>query len=232
MFILRADVTLEDAGNQLIAIGLVGPHTADLLQKTLGTVPAQLGEVSHAEDISIIRLPGIWPRFEIYGELEKLKIFWTTLASETALTGTESWRLLDILAGIPTIYPETSEAFVPQMTNLQLLGGVSFRKGCYPGQEVVARTQHLGKLKRRMYRARVACDTPPKPGYGLFSARLGPEQNTGMIVDACLHPEGGYAVLAVVLIDCVEQGPVLLGSADGAPLVFEPLPYPFDSAVA
>ena len=232
MFILRADVTLVDVSNNFMAIGLSGPHAAELLQKTLGTVPAQPEKVSHIENLSIIRLPGIWPRFEIYGELEKLKILWTSLAAETTPAGSEPWRWLDILAGIPTIYPQTSEAFVPQMTNLQLLGGVSFRKGCYPGQEIVARTQHLGKLKRRMYRARIVCDTPPQPGDSLYSAQLGPEQHAGTIVDACRHPEGGYVGLAVVLIDCIEQGPVLLGSADGAPLAFEPLPYSFDSAVA
>jgi folate-binding protein YgfZ len=232
MFVLRADVTLVDVSNELTTIGLSGPHATELLQKTLGTVPVQPEEVSHTENLSIIRLPGIWPRFEIYGELGKLQLLWTNLASETTLTGPEPWRLLDIAAGIPTIYPETSEAFVPQMTNLQLLGGVSFRKGCYPGQEVVARTQHLGKLKRRMYRAKIACDMPPQPGNRLYSAQLGPEQHAGIIADACRHPKGGYVVLAVVMIDCVEQGPVLLGGADGAPLVFESLPYPFDSAVA
>jgi folate-binding protein YgfZ len=137
----------------------------------------------------------------------------------------EAWRLLDILAGLPAVYPETVEAFVPQMLNLQHLGGISFKKGCYTGQEIVARTQYLGKLKRRMVLARVDSPTPPCPGDPLFSPHVGPSQSAGQLADAAHHPEGGYAVLAVALIELAEQQALHLGDASGPILHLKPLPY-------
>lgn len=228
MFVLRARVTLEDAGDTLVSIGLSGPHAEALLRETLTSVPVQVDEVVHIEGITVIRLPGIHPRYEIHAELEPIEKLWTILAAQSIPTGLEPWRLLDILAGIPTVYPETADTFVPQMTNLHLLGGVSFKKGCYTGQEIVARTQYLGKLKRRMYRAHVDSTLPPRPGDELFSPQTGPSQSAGKIVDACRHPDGGYEVLAVVLTDYAENGTILLGNENGPALEFQSLPYAFD----
>jgi folate-binding protein YgfZ len=233
MFVLRAKVRLEDASNDLVQAGLAGPKAVGLLQQALGAAPSQVDVVVQCGDITVIRVPGSQqPRFELYGGVEALKALWTLLASQVTPAGPEPWRLLDILAGIPAIYAATTEAFVPQMVNLQLLNGVSFRKGCYTGQEVVARTQHLGKLKRRLYRARVDTPIPPKAGDGLVSLQMDTEQTVGTIVDACRHPEGGYEVLAVVLIDCAENGTVLLGNAQEARLKFVPLPYAFEESGA
>lgn len=232
LFVLRAKTILEDASDALIGIGLSGPNTETFLQETLGKIPVQGDDVVQCRKITVIRLPGVPARFEIHGELETIKDLWTTLAAKTTPVGTEPWKLLDILAGVPTIYPETADAFVPQMTNLHLLNGVSFEKGCYTGQEVVARTQYLGKLKRRMYRAHVDSATRPKPGDELFSPQADPGQSTGKIVDACRHPDGGYEVLAVVLIESAEGGTVLLGDRNGPPLKFEPLPYSFGNRAA
>ncbi|HYQ90577.1 MAG TPA: folate-binding protein YgfZ [Candidatus Competibacteraceae bacterium] len=225
LFVLRAKVTLEDAGASLIQSGLAGPGTLWLLQETLGAAPAQIDEVVQQADITVIRVPGVSPRFELYGPVGAMMAFWEKLAPRVTLAGAEPWRLLDILAGIPNIYAATTEAFVPQMVNLQLLNGVSFRKGCYTGQEIVARTQHLGKLKRRMYRAHIESPVPPKAGDLLFSHQRGAGQPVGTIVDACRHPDGGYEVLAVVVIEYTENGTVLLGDGQGAKLEFESLPY-------
>jgi hypothetical protein len=225
MFVLRAKVTLEDASDRLVQAGLAGPNATVLLQQALGVVPSQVDGVVQRNTIAVIRVPGVQPRFELYGEVEALEALWAQLRSQVTPAGAESWQLLDILAGIPTIYAETREAFVPQMTNLQFLNGISFRKGCYTGQEVVARTQYLGNLKRAMYRARVNNTTPPQVGDELFSPPADASQRVGKIVDACRHPDGGYVVLAVVLSDCVAHGTVLLGDEHGAKLEFEQLPY-------
>jgi folate-binding protein YgfZ len=157
-----------------------------------------------------------------------MQALWKALDSNVTFTGAEPWRLLDILAGIPTIYPETVEAFVPQMINLDVLDGISFQKGCYTGQEVVARTHYLGKLKRRMVLARVDGDDPPRPGDALFSPQADASQSAGRLVDVAKHPDGGYAVLAVALIERTEQGVLQLGDASGPVLKLERLPYPFD----
>lgn len=227
MFVLRAKTTLEEASDTLVVIGISGPQADAILQETLGKVPVQVDDVVQCGEITVIRLPGVQARFEIHGELEATKALWTALAAKTIPAGTEPWKLLDILAGIPTIYPETADAFLPQMTNLHLLDGISFKKGCYTGQEVVARTQYLGKLKRRMYRAHVDSATSLKPGDELFSPQTDPSQSVGKIVDACRYPDGGYEVLAVVLIEYAEGGTVLLGDRHGSPLRFESLPYSF-----
>ncbi|MCV4593863.1 tRNA-modifying protein YgfZ, partial [Escherichia coli] len=84
---------------------------------------------------------------------ERLQTVWQALSGHATPAGTPAWRWFDIRDGLVSIWPATQEAFVPQMVNFELTGGVSFKKGCYPGQEIVARTQYLGKLKRRMYRA-------------------------------------------------------------------------------
>ncbi|CDH45260.1 CAF17-like 4Fe-4S cluster assembly/insertion protein YgfZ [Candidatus Contendibacter odensensis] len=229
-YLLRAKAVLENASDALARIGVAGPNAASLLESAMGAVPATVNSVIAADNMIVIRLPGLQPRFELHGAARELGAIWNALARDLVPVGTESWRLLDILAGIPTIYPATMEAFVPQMINLQQLDGISFQKGCYTGQEIVARTHHLGKLKRRMYLARVDSATPPRPGDPLFSPQADASQSAGQLADACRHPNGGYAVLAVALIECAEQGELRLGDAGGPVLQLEPLPYEFDGA--
>ena len=120
---------------------------------------------------------------------------------------------------------------VAQMVNLELIGGVNFKKGCYPGQEIVARMQYLGKLKRRMYLAHLgyqahldSSDTP-QAGNELFSADM-EGQSSGMIVNAAPAPSGGYDMLATVQIASRETQTVHWKSLQGEALQFLPLPYP------
>ena len=233
-YVLRARATLEDASDALARLGVAGPNAAMLVGKVLGAVPDAVNSVVVADivypgGVTAIRLPGITPRFELHGAAWDLSAIWNALAPNIRPVGTEPWRLLDILAGMPTVYPETMEAFVPQMLNLQLLDGVSFHKGCYTGQEIVARTHYLGKLKRRMYLARVDSPTPPRPGDPLFSPQADASQNAGQLADAARHPDSGYAVLAVALIQCAEHGVLQLGDANGPVLRLEPLPYGFET---
>jgi hypothetical protein len=142
------------------------------------------------------------------------------------VAGPDFWALLDIRAGLPTVYDQTAEAFVPQMANLQLVEGVSFTKGCYTGQEVVARMQYLGKLKRRMYLARIAAADVPPPGTDLYAPGSESGQGTGKVVDARRAPAGDIEALVVVETGSAETGDVRLGGPDGPPLTFSPLPYP------
>ena len=226
-YLLRAKAVLEDASDALARFGVAGPNAADLVGSVLGTVPETVNGVITVDNMTAIRLPGLRSRFELHGAARELGVVRNALAPNLALVESESWRLLDILAGIPTIYPETAEAFVPQMINLQQLDGVSFQKGCYTGQEIVARTHYLGKLKRRMYLARVDSPALPRPGDLLFSPQSDASQSAGQLADACCHPDGGYAVLAVALIECAEQGTLHLGDANGPLLHLEALPYGF-----
>ena len=217
---------LEDASDSLVRLGFSGPKAEAQLRDYLDTVPENIDDVVQAQDLTVIRVPGPHPRYEIHGEVEPMKKLWTVLDVRAAPVGRGPWELLDIRAALPVVYEQTADAFVPQMTNLQLLGGVNFKKGCYTGQEVVARMQYLGKLKRRMYRARVESAERPQPGDGLFTADSS-GQSAGKVVNAQPSPDGGYELLAVVEIGSRDQQQLHLGSAGGPVLEFLDLPYEF-----
>jgi folate-binding protein YgfZ len=227
MFVLRSQVTLEDVSDQLVRIGIAGGCAEQLLPE----VPAAAsGATCHPPPLTIIRLPGDRPRFELIGPADAVIAFWEQSASLARPAGPDFWALMDIRAGLPTVYPETTEAFVPQMVNLQLIDGVSFTKGCYTGQEVVARMQYLGKLKRRMYLARVDSAEAPRPGDALYSPISESGQGAGRVVDARPSPDGGHELLAVIEIAGAEHGGLRLGDPEGPQLTLQPLPYALPEA--
>jgi folate-binding protein YgfZ len=230
MFVLRSKVTLEDASEAFIRIGVSGGKAPGLLASVTGqAAPESVSAVTRTGELTILRVPGLQPRFEVYAaSIDAAKQLWDALNVDAAPVGMPAWGLLEILAGLPSVYAANSEQFVPQMANLQLLDGVSFKKGCYPGQEIVARMQYLGTLKRRMYLGRIATDEPVLPGASLFSGSDG-EQAAGRVVDAQPHPDGGQAALAVLQISAAESGDLHLGGDDGPAFTLESLPYAFES---
>jgi folate-binding protein YgfZ len=225
MFVLRSAVTFEDASGRWVRIGVSGADAAAELGAAVASLPEDADGLVRAGEFTVLRLPGVQPRYEIHGPLEAMCKLWDALNVRAAPVGAAAWSLLDVLAGVPAILPETADAFVPQMVNYQLIGGVSFKKGCYPGQEIVARMQYLGKLKRQMYLARITGGTAPKPGDDVYGAD-DPGQSAGTIVNAQPHPDGGYLVLAVIQIASREAGALHLGGPDGPVLEFRDLPYP------
>jgi hypothetical protein len=172
------------------------------------------------------------PRYEVYASaLQAAQEFWDALNVRGAPVGETAWRLLEIRAGLPVVFAANAEQFVPQMANLQLVDGVSFKKGCYPGQEIVARMQYLGTLKRRMYLGMIAQDDPVVPGAELYSA-TDSAQPVGRVVDAQPHPDGGQLALAVLQIQAADTADVFLGSPAGPAFDIQPLPYRFPAAPA
>lgn len=226
MFVLRAQVTLEDASSELARFGIAG----DCAESLLPFAPQTDKESITHDHLTIIRLPGDRPRFEILGPPQVLAGLWSELSGRAEQTGSEFWALQDIRAGIPNVFEDTVEAFVPQMANLQLVGGVSFTKGCYTGQEIVARMQYLGKLKRRMYRVHVADGARPAPGTEVYSPESESGQGAGRIVDAAPSPDGGFEALAVLQISSAGADDLRLGDAQGPTLQLLGLPYPFPPA--
>ncbi len=222
MFVLRAKVSLEPMDDELARIGVAGPGVEAGLRQRLGPLPAQPDEGTSLGALTLLRLRGPHPRLEIVGPYAEIERLWSGLALTPV--GAAAWAWLDIMAGMPTVLPATAEAFVPQMTNLELLGGVNFKKGCYPGQEIVARTHYLGRLKQRMYRAHVDSTQAPKAGDPLYAPNFG-EQAAGTVVDAQPAPEGGYDLLAVVQIASADAGVLSLHSPDGAAVTLRSLPY-------
>jgi len=223
-YILRSKVKARDASGEFVGLGVAGESAEAGLKQLFGNVPRAPHDVARHDDITIIRLPV--GRFEIVAPHEKAAAVRDALAADAQAAGPEYWDWLDIRAGIPVITPATQEEFVPQMVNLDLIGGVSFTKGCYPGQEIVARMHYRGRLKQRMYLAHIASDAAPQPGDKLYSADLG-EQSSGMIVNAAPAPESGYDALAAIQMSSVEAGGVRWKALDGPALEFLPLPYKF-----
>jgi folate-binding protein YgfZ len=224
MFVLRAKVMLEDAGAELTSFGISGPDAEKLLRDATGFAPAEVNGCETRDAITMIKLAGPHPRFEVIAPMDNAMKLWTTLKSKTTPVAPPMWEWLDIMAGIPGVHPETSEAFVPQMANLEIVGGVNFKKGCYPGQEIVARMQYLGKLKQRMYRARFEGDALPHPGDSIFAPDF-PGQSAGTVVAAQPAPDNGFDLLAVIQISSAEAGELHLGSETGPKLSLQTLPY-------
>ena len=228
MFVLMSKVSFTDSSDELIHIGVSGPTAIEKLSSIIKNLPEQVNDVSHSGGYTVIKLAGSQPRFEIIAELESIQALWEKLDVDAAPVSAGPWSLLDIQAGIPTIFPETSESFVPQMINMQIINGISFQKGCYTGQEIVARMQYLGKLKRQMYRIFIKTNEQVNIGDALFSADSTSGQGTGTIVDAQPDAaEGGYEALAVINISDAEKGALQLHDENGPKIEIKELPYSF-----
>ena len=216
MFILRAKVKLADASGEWAQIAIWGASAAERL--------GALGLPAPAADLAVARgANGIAVRLgaQRYLALIPAARRESALAAQ-ADAGAGTWALQEIRAGQPMVVQATQDLFVPQMVNLERLGAVDFKKGCYPGQEVVARTQYRGVLKRRMVRARVSA--APAPAMDVF-AEDAPGQASGTVVNAAPAPEGSHELLAVVQISSLDAASSLrLGAPDGPRLELLPLP--------
>ena len=221
-FVLRSKVKISEASATHVSLGLAGNDAGMLAKKCFGTIPQLVLGAAHDESVTVIRLSP--DRFQIITASEQAPALWEKLSRSATMVGNQCWDWLNIRDGIPVITPATQEQFVPQMLNMEIIGAVSFNKGCYPGQEIIARTQHLGMLKRRMYLANIRSDTSPQPGEELFSGDV-QGQVSGMIVNAVASPEGGYDVLAVIQIASAYTEDVHWKSPGGPILKILPLPY-------
>ena len=198
-----------------------------MLKQQFGATLEQDWNVVQHEQASIIRLAE--NRYQLNTTLQHAIALWEALAGSATAAGSSCWDWLNISAGIPVITPATQEQFVLQMSNLDLLGGVSFKKGCYPGQEVVARTHYLGKQKRRMFLAHVDSAVAPVAGNEVYSEDMA-GQACGMVINAGHAPGGGFDLLAVMQISSHEAGKVHLLTPQGATLNFLPMPYSLPAA--
>ncbi|MDD2701182.1 MAG: folate-binding protein YgfZ [Sideroxydans sp.] len=222
MYVLRSKVKITDISDEQVCIGLSGDKALSALQALYADMPGDSMSVTQTNDAALIRRDA--RRMQIVAPAARAGEIWNSLAATATPAGSPCWDWLDIRAGIPFILPQTQEAFVPQMVNFELIGGINFKKGCYPGQEVVARMHYLGKAKRRMYLARVMTDSAPLPGDKVFSA-ADPAQHCGEVVNAAQAAHGGFEMLVVAQTEAADAFPVHLGALTGPRLEFEPLPY-------
>lgn len=199
MYVLRLKVQISRLDNAVF--GLLNPPTA--LENL--TLPTEAWQVTHNNDLTAIRLNA--RQILLTGAPAAMAAAANTLPTRAP----EAWLRADIEQGFPLVSAATSEHYVPQMVNLDKLGGVSFKKGCYPGQEIVARTHYLGKIKRHLYR--IKATQPLQAGAEVRSAVLN-DQACGSILSAApTESNDGWMALAVLQQDAV-GGDLYLLNAD------------------
>lgn len=219
MYVMRSKVNLNNVSDSIVKIGLNGNEVPTLLTPFFKQIPEHAYESFSTENATLIRLAGNKPRFEIICDTDQAKVIWQLLKAQCKPVGRACWEWLEIQAGIPDIYMQTQEEFVPQMVNLDLLDAINFKKGCYTGQEIVARTHYLGKVKRRTHLAHLNTSTPPQAGNDVLNAN---NEVVGKIVRSAPAPNGGYDFLAEIRLESVETSDL---SVNGIKVEIQQLPY-------
>ena len=208
MFVLRSKVKLSDASSEQALYGLVGEPAA----------PADPPWTVREAD-------GAW-RVQLYPADGQPRALWVGPAGAAAPAqpplDAAAWQWSEVRSGIATVTQPIVEAFVPQMLNYESVGGVNFKKGCYPGQEVVARSQFRGTLKRRAFLAH--CDSELAAGQEVFQAG-DPEQPAGTVAEAARSPAGGWDAIVALQLTAAAAGDLHAQRADGPALALLPLPY-------
>ena len=213
---------LSEESAQWLRIGLQG---GDAVLASLGlSLPATADSVVHANDMLAVRLSD--GRSELWAPAAQAEAVLAALTAQLREAPLNDWLLAQVRAGIGQVFGANREQLIPQMINLQALGGVSFKKGCYTGQEIVARMQYLGKLKRRLYRLSLTGDEVPDVATPLFSPVHG--SSVGDVVLAARSSDG-IELLAVVQEDALLDGNLHLGSLEGPALQRLDLPYTLDA---
>jgi tRNA-modifying protein YgfZ len=212
MFVMRAKAKLSDASDEFSLLGLAGIAINNI---ALNASPAW-----YKADIGSQTIVHLYPADGIPRAL------WLAPVGEALPVGeamsAEAWQWGEVRSGIATVTLPIFEAFVPQMLNFESVGGVNFKKGCYPGQEVVARSQFRGTLKRRAYL--VHCSSVLKAGDEVFDSAE-PDQPCGIVAQAAAAPQGGFDAIVSMQTSAVDGPGLRLGQADGAVLELLPLPY-------
>src|SRR5712692_1353859 len=220
-FVLRSKVKVSDASEGLVLTGAAGQQADHALRGVFSDFPGKPDEVSRQPDVgTVIKLKD--GRFVLASAPSSISALRRRLEGFLKPVDARAWRWLDIRSGLPRVTAATQDQLLPQMANFELLGGVNFDKGCYTGQEIVARAQHLGRVKRRMFLANVAAAAAA--GDELYSEDLG-DQASGMVVNSEASLDGGHDLLAVVQTASRDSSTVHLKSPSGPALRFLRLPY-------
>lgn len=203
-YIVFSKAKLQDGGNDFALFGLFGDSAAAVASTFFQQLPTTYEGWIEKDGSYLIQLAA--DRFECWVATATVDSFLDAIEKQTQKVNADEWQLLDIAAGIGEVYPESSELFTPQELNYQLVNGINFRKGCYTGQEIVARLHYRGKLKRHMYRFEYKNDQIPPPGTTIINSVSG--QNAGTVVMAALNQQGKIELLASLLDEQIDQAKV------------------------
>lgn len=220
MYVMRSKTKASDLSASHVLIGLAGPNASTIAQAVWGIAPPSNMQGTAVEGGVVYRLSE--QRLLAKLSIDAALASWPALLANGAVVASDAlWTLTDIRHGVVWVQPETVDAFVPQMANMELIGAVSFKKGCYPGQEIVARTQYLGKLKRRAFR--VTSHQAMQAGESVFSPEMN-GQASGTIALSAPAEAGSWEALVVIQTSSVEHG-LHLTNSDGPCLNVLSLPY-------
>jgi tRNA-modifying protein YgfZ len=216
MFIMRADVYLKNLSEEKIRIGIRGEALHAHLE--------QYAETNSLHE-SLITVPLIDERSRsiVLVDIKHAPALWESLSRDALALGCEYWSLFDIQAGLAWIGKTGTEEFLPQSLNLDLIGALSFDKGCYPGQEIIARMHFRGKLKQRLYIGSASLETPPAASIKLFAENV--NQHVGLLVNSGMQSSGLCLMLLVLDLAFAESEKIYLGAEDGPPIRVSPPAY-------
>jgi len=224
MFVLRAKVAISDRSAAAALFGIAGSGAAAAIRSAFGA-SIEAGQGMALGEADVVATPD--GRYAVCAPLAAADAIRARLPA--AATPTSYWDWLGVRAGVPVVTAATQDLFIPQTLNLDLIGGIDFRKGCYPGQEIVARMQYLGRLKERLFAFHV--DAPP-PSAGTRIHASTAESPVGTVINAASVSSGSSDLLAVVAWDAAEAGDLRLGAVDGPRLAPLDLPYVVPAPVA
>ncbi len=225
MYIMRANVKLIDKSDVLVRVG-IQTNNNKLLAESTGSLPEQEGGITIQNGLHCLHTfssENNSQRYIFIGSIEKLTNLWQEFLRHSTAMDTATWKLLDIQAGYPWLSQQTTEKLLPQMLNLDLIDGLDYQKGCYPGQEIIARLHFRGQLKRSLYLATCSVDVRPEIADRLYANDH--ENSIGIVINAQVY-EDKYYLLAVIEKELIENH-LSLHEPNGAALTIQTLPYKY-----
>ena len=231
MFIMRSDVQLEDMRGTFAQVGFAGEFGDLDIQRRLNTKVKEVWEVGmvqqdEMQDIAVIKVPGPYHKYFLMGPAEQMIEAWTQLRANSDVTNNYDWQLLDIAAGVPQVNAQTSGEFTAQFLNLDKFEAINFKKGCFPGQEIIARLHYRGKVTKRMLRLRLAGESTLQSGDTLEAQDSNGKTHRFSVINQRPDIMGsGSLCLAIATIKSLEAVKGSLKDTQGNAIEIEPLPY-------
>jgi folate-binding protein YgfZ len=230
MFVLRADVQFTDVSDSLIQIGFAGEFGDLDIQRRLSTKVKDVYETDYIDidgmrDICVVKVPGPYHRYALFGPAEQMMEAWKSLRSNADVTNSYDWNLLNITAGVPEVNANTTGKFVAQFLNLDKLDAINFKKGCFPGQEIIARMHYRGKVTKRMIRIRFEESLNLTAGETLILKDSNEKSHKLAVISSNPNIFNGTICLAIGTLRSLGAVEGDLLTESGSSAIIEPLPY-------